>query len=73
MTVKCHSVNVTVIYNHTIMKVFLHYHKDVIVIELSHVVLAVFESVCQKICVLKTFRSVFFNILINDCVHREND
>ncbi len=47
MTVKYHNVNVTVAYYRIIVKVLLHYHKDVVVIELSHVVLPVFESVCQ--------------------------
>ncbi len=55
MTVKYHSVNVIVTYYRTIMKVFSHYCKYVIVIELSHVVLTVFESVSQKICVLDAF------------------
>ncbi len=49
MIVKCHNVNVTITYNRTIMKVLSHCHKNVIVIELSHIVLAVFESVCLRI------------------------
>ncbi len=36
VTVKYHSVNITVTYYHTIMRVLSQYHKDVIVIELSH-------------------------------------
>ncbi len=72
MTVKCHSVNITVIYYRIIMKVLSHYHKDVIVIALSHVVLAVFESVCWRVCVLKAFQSVFFQSFINGCIHSEN-
>ncbi len=72
MTVKCHSVNATVTYYHTIMKVLSHYHKEVIVIELLHEVLAVFEPICRRICVLKAFRSVLLNIFINGCVHNEN-
>ncbi len=50
MTVKYHSVNVTVTYCCTIMNVLSHYHKDMIVIELPYVVLAVFES-----CLLENF------------------
>ncbi len=45
MTVKYHSVKVTVTYYNTIVKVLSYYHKDVMVIELSHIVSAVFESV----------------------------
>ncbi len=55
MTVQYHSVNISVTYYRSIMKVLSHYRKDVIVIELSHIVLAVFKSVCPRICVLKAF------------------
>ncbi len=64
MAVKYHSVNVTVTYYRTIMEVLSHYHKDVIVIELSLVALEVFQSVCRRICVLKAFRRVFFKFLL---------
>ncbi len=45
MTVKYHSVNVTVIYYRIIIKVPSLYHKDVIVIKLSNVLLEIFESI----------------------------
>ncbi len=64
MIVKCHRVNNTVTYYCTIMKVLSHCHEDMIVIELSHVVLAVSKSVCRRTCVLKAFRRVFFIILL---------
>ncbi len=47
------------------MKVLSLYHKDVIVIELSHILLAVFQSVYWRNCILKAFQSVLFNIFIN--------
>ncbi len=64
MTVKYHSVNVIVIYYRTIVRVLSHYHKDMIVIEPSHIVLAVFESVCRRISV----KCIYILIFINDCV-----
>ncbi len=64
MTVKYHTVNITVTYYRTIMKVLSHYHKDVIVIKLSYVVSAVFESVCWRICILKAFLKCIFKYLL---------
>ncbi len=62
MTVKYHSINIIVTSYRIIMNVLSHYHKDMIVIEPSQVVLVIFESVCRRISVLKEFRIVFFNI-----------
>ncbi len=55
ITVKYHCVNVVITYYCAIMKILSHYHEDMTVMELSHVVLAVFESVCQRVGVLKAF------------------
>ncbi len=42
MTVKYRIVNISVTYCHTIMRVLLHYLKDLILIELSHLIWLIF-------------------------------
>ncbi len=64
MTVKYHSVNVTITYYRTIVKVLSHYHKDVIVIELSHIILVVLSLFVRDFVFEGILKGIFKYLLM---------